>query len=51
LMQLLNVSLLTVSTRRMATKVIKISIAVDLPRTKVLVEGGCLIKHRILYDE
>jgi hypothetical protein len=54
-MELLNASLLkgTFSTRStVTTKVIVISTAaVDLPRTKVLVEGSCIVKHSSLYDE
>jgi hypothetical protein len=54
-MQLLNASLLiegTVSTRNnIFTKVDTKGITVVLPRTKVLVEGSCSIKHSVLYDE
>jgi hypothetical protein len=54
-MELLNASILkaAVSTRSATTKESEISAvaAVDLPRTKVLVKGSCLIKHEGLYDE
>jgi hypothetical protein len=52
-MELLNASLLdTDSTRNSTfTKAIENITIVDLPRTKVLVEGSCYIKHVSLYDE